>query len=183
MMFKSFLWISITLSLLVNAVWATPISHPNFQSTRGDSELKATATATWMTFIDVYDAALYAQADTTSDQLLTTDLPFTLEIRYKLSVKKSQLIEAAEVALTRQHDEQQLQRSQADVAALHGFYRDVEEGDRFRIGIVPDKGLSLYFNDDLVYQNSDMNFAKYYVGLWLADNPLSDKVRTALLDW
>ena len=121
MMIKRGLFIGLFCSLLLNISWASPVAHPDFQANRGETELKATATATWLVFIDVN--------------------------------------------------------------ALHGFYQDVSEGDRFRLDIEPSNGLSLFFNDELLYQNASLDFARYYVGLWLAENPLSDSLRTGLLDW
>ena len=162
---------------------ATPIIHPDFQPVREDVELKATATAKWLTFISVYDVGLYASPNAKTRDVLQKDIPLSLEIHYLVGVKKEQLIEAAEVALERQHSVETRQQFQTYVDELHHFYQDVEEGDRFRVDIKPDSGLSLYFNDQLRYQNASLDFANYYIGLWLADNPLSDKVRASLLNW
>ena len=183
MMIKPIFFVLLCYSLLMNISWAAPHSHPDFQSTRDDIELKSTATATWLAFIEVYDAALYAQPDAQAENILNGNGPFSLEILYKVSLSKSQLIEGADVALGRQHSEQQRASYQSDVDALHAFYQDVTEGDRFRLDIAPTDGLSLFFNDQLVYQNTSIDFARYYVGLWLAENPLSDRVRLGSLDW
>jgi hypothetical protein len=182
-MIKPIFFVFLCYSLLLNISWATPHSHPDFQSTRDDIELKSTATATWLAFIKVYDAALYAQPHAQAEEVLNDNRPFSLEILYKVSLSKSQLIEGADVALGRQHSEQQRDTYQSDVDTLHTFYQDVTEGDRFRLDITPTDGLSLFFNDELVYQNTSIDFARYYVGLWLAENPLSDRVRAGLLDW
>ncbi len=182
-MMKSFIgFMCVYLSLLATSVLA---AGPNteFQSTRGDLELKSTATAKWMAFITVYDAGLYAPKLAKPKALLQNQTPLSLEIRYRVDVKKDQLIEAAEVALSRQHDAIQRSLFQNDVDALHSFYRDVSAGDQFRIDVNPRQGLVLYFNNSSVYQNDNVDFARYYVGLWLADNPLSDRVRDALLTW
>jgi hypothetical protein len=168
---------------LMGLAQSTPITHPDFQPVRENIELKATATAKWMAFISVYDAGLYADVDAKASEVLQKDMPISLEIRYRVDVKKEQLIEAANVALKRQHKEDTCQKFQAFVDDLHRSYQDVKEGDRFRIDVKPDSGLSLYFNGQLRYQNTDLDFANYYVGLWLAENPLSDNVRTALLNW
>jgi hypothetical protein len=183
MIIKPIFFVFLCYSLLLNISWAAPHSHPDFQSTRDDIELKSTATATWLAFIEVYDAALYAQPDAQAENVLNGNGPFSLEILYKVSLSKSQLIEGADVALGRQHSEQQRASYQSDVDALHAFYQNVTEGDRFRLDITPTDGLSLFFNDQLVYQNTSIDFARYYVGLWLAENPLSDRVRLGLLDW
>ncbi len=182
-MIKSNFLIGLLILLLINPAWATPVSHPDFQSTRGEIELKSTATATWLVFIDIYDAALYASPNADPGTLLVGDMPFSLEIHYKVSLSKAQLIEGADVALGRQHSKQQIARYKTDVDALHNYYRDVAKGDRFRLDISNDTGLALFFNGVLLYRNSDVGFAKYYVGLWLAENPLSNAVRQGLLDW
>ncbi len=185
MMIKHRILIGILWSLLFNlsVSVAMPIAHPDFPPIRGELELKSTATATWLIFIKVYNAALYAESRAQSSRLLDDERPFSLEIRYRVSLSKAQLIEGADVALGRQHSPQQRALYQNDVAALHAFYQDVSEGDRFRLDIHPDKGLALLFNDELLYQHPNIDFARYYVGLWLAENPLSDALRSDLLDW
>lgn len=170
-------------ALFTSLAYATAITHSDFESTRDGIELKATATAKWMAFISVYDVGLYAGADVKAVELLQTDTPISLEIRYRTKVKKEQLIEAANVALVRQHPLETRQQFQVFVDELHYFYQDVKEGDRFRIDVKPDAGLSLYFNEQLRYQNANLDFANYYLGLWLAENPLSEKVRARLLNW
>lgn len=182
-MSKSILIIGLFRLLLIGSVSAMPISHPDFQSIRGNTELKATATATWLAFIEVYDAALYVGDGALSAKLLDGPMPFSLELLYKVSLSKAQLIEGADVTLSRQHSEQYNAQYRTNVDALHQYYRDVIEGDRFRLDISDDNGLALFFNDELVYKNSNVAFAKYYIGLWLAENPLSDRVREGLLDW
>jgi len=175
--------IGLLCSLFFSLSWAKPIVHPDFPSTRGELELKSTATATWLIFIDVYNAALYAEPQAQAYRLLDDERPFSLEIRYQVSLSKAQLIEGADVALGRQHSQQQRALYQQDVDTLHTFYQDVTEGDRFRLDIHPDKGLALLLNDKLLYQHPSIDFARYYVGLWLADNPLSDDLRSDLLNW
>jgi hypothetical protein len=169
--------------LFMSLAQAAPITHPDFQSMRDGIELKSTATAKWFVFISVYDIGLYAGADAKPSEVLQRNMPISLEIRYRVDVKKEELTEAADVALGRQHPEDVQQQFQASVDELHRFYQDVKEGDRFRIDVKPDAGLSLYFNDQLRYQNANLDFANYYVGLWLAEKPLSEAVRTALLNW
>jgi hypothetical protein len=182
-MVKQGLFIGLYCLMVLNVSWAGPVSHDDFQESRGDMALKSTVTATWLAFIDVYDAALYAGTGAQASSILSDAQPFSLEIRYKVSLSKSQLIEGANVALARQHTQQQRALYQSDVDALHVFYHDVVEGDRFHLEIDPDQGISLFFNDQLRYQNASTGFARYYVGLWLAENPLSAPVRSGLLDW
>ncbi|MBE0439643.1 MAG: chalcone isomerase family protein [Gammaproteobacteria bacterium] len=172
-----------TFLFLMGLAQATPISHPNFKSARGELELKATATAKWLAFVSVYDIGLYANPNAKTDDVLHTNMPLSLEIYYWVNLKKEQLIEAAEVALGRQHSDKTRRQFQIFVDELHHFYQDVEQGDRFRMDVRPDSGLALYFNDELRYQNARLDFANYYIGLWLAENPLSDKVRASLLNW
>ncbi|MDO7596850.1 MAG: chalcone isomerase family protein [Pseudomonadota bacterium] len=168
---------------LMGLAQATPLIHPDFQPLRENIELKATATAKWLAFVSVYDVGLYASPNAKTSDLLHSKMPLSLEIHYRVGVKKQQLIEAAEVALARQNSEETRQKFKASVDELHHFYQDVEEGDRFRVDIKLDSGLALYFNDQLRYQNTSLDFANYYIGLWLAENPLSDKVRASLLNW
>ena len=180
---KHILFVWITYSLLINIGWTMPASQLDFQPSRGEIELKSMATATWLGFIDVYDAALYAAPGVQAGQVLKVNHPFSLELHYKVSLSKSQLIDSADEVLSRQNTKNQQALYQNDIDALHGFYQDVISGDRFRLDIHHDKGLSLFFNDKLLYQNTNISFARYYLGLWLAENSLSESLRTELLNW
>ena len=100
---KHLLFIWVSYSLLFNISWAMPPSQLDFHASSSEVELKSTSTATWLGFIDVYDAALYAAPDIQASQILRGNHPFSLELRYKVSLSKSQLINSAEEVLSRQH--------------------------------------------------------------------------------
>jgi len=180
---KHLLFVWVSYSLLFNISWAMPPSQLDFHASSSEVELKSTSTATWLGFIDVYDAALYAAPDIQASQILRGNHPFSLELRYKVSLSKSQLINSAEEVLSRQHTKNKRALYQKDTNALHDLYQDVTSGDRFRLDIHHDKGLSLFFNDELLYQNTNISFARYYLGLWLAENSLSESLRKELLNW
>lgn len=157
--------------------------HAHFAPQRGELSLRGTATGTWMKFIKVYDAALYAPIEARPSQVLSAPIPLVLEIRYRVDVRRDQLVEAAMTALERQHDSQSLARYERETQVLHSAYRDVTQGDRFRLELWPETGVALFFNDERVASINDAGFAAFYLGIWLGEPPLSDAVRQSLLDW
>ena len=172
------------LAALAFAVNANPAqSVSTFVPVKGELELKSSATATWMRFIDVYEAALYAPAGVTPDDIASEALPLSLELAYLTSVSKDNIIKAADVALQRQHDPARLAQYAAQVTQLHESYRDVGKGDRYRLDLDPAKGVGLYLNDEELVYFADADFGRFYIGIWLDEPPLSQPLRTALLSW
>ncbi|WP_159435525.1 chalcone isomerase family protein [Ectothiorhodosinus mongolicus] len=148
-----------------------------------DLVLKSSGTATWMRFVRVYDAALFAPSDARVEQVLQKDVPLSLKIEYLIGVSADNIVKAADVALARQHGPEVLDRYSTHIQRLHQSYQSTEPGDRYRLDYRPGEGISLWFNDQYLVSINDDKFARLYVGIWLGEQPLSERLRTALLNW
>ncbi|HDP90042.1 MAG TPA: hypothetical protein ENN42_08825 [Thioalkalivibrio sp.] len=148
----------------------------------GDTELelKGTGDMYYARFIHVYDAALYGPAGLPAPMLLETGAPACLELVYRVGLDRDKFVLAAERILARQHGDLSSLRPRID--ALHAAYRDVAEGDRYRLCYDPDAGTELALNDAPLVRVQGEDFARAYLGIWLGERPLSDSLRTALLD-
>jgi hypothetical protein len=155
----------------------------NFPQQRNNLELRSTATATWMKFIEVYVAALYAPGSSRPEQVLDGSQPLSLDIGYLRPLKREQIIKAAELALARQHDDVTLLSYIQELEEIHSLYRHINKGDHYRIDYIPGDGLRLLLNDNLLIHIKSDDFALLYLGIWLDDKPLSEPLRTTLLDW
>ena len=154
-----------------------------FPLQRGNLILRSTATATWMKFVDVYVAGLYAPGSSNPQQVLDGSKPLSLEIGYLVALDREKLVKAANIALARQHNEVKLSAHKQYINQLHDKYLGVKEGDRYRIDFRPGNGLKLILNDRQLAHINDDEFALLYLGIWLDEKPLSEPLRTALLDW
>ena len=174
------IWFAILALVLVfsGQVGAAPAS-----SSDHDLVLKSSGTATWMRIVRVYDAALFAPSDAEVEQVLQKDVPLSLKIEYLIGVSAENIIKAADVALARQHKPEVLDRYSTHIQRLHQSYQSAEPGDRYRLDYRPGEGITLWFNDQYLVSINDDEFARLYVGIWLGEQPLSERLRTALLNW
>ena len=140
-------------------------------------------TARYARFIPVYDAALYIDQDAgLQDSLLDPGIAKRLDIVYRTSVKARDMITAAERTLARQHSDATLARWRAEIDALHAAYRDVSSGDRYALVFQPGAGLWLEFNGKPVIHVAAAGFAQLYLGIWLGEPPLSERLKQALIN-
>jgi hypothetical protein len=137
-------------------------------------------TAHYARFIPVYDAALYIDPDAGSEDLLDPGTAKRLDIVYRTAIKASDMITAAERTLARQHSEDVLARWREHIDVLHAAYRDVQSGDRYALVFQPGDGLWLEFNGEPVIRVAAAEFAQLYLGIWLGDPPLSQRLKQAL---
>ena len=139
-------------------------------------------TAHYARFIPVYDAALYIDHNAGSQDYLDPGTAKRLDIVYRTSIKASDMITAAERTLARQHSDVTLARWRAEIDALHAAYRDVSSGDRYTLVFQPGDGLWLEFNGKPVIHVAAAGFSQLYLGIWLGDPPLSERLKQALIN-
>lgn len=130
---------------------------------------------------DVYAAAYYAPAQKNPDQSFNSATTQRLELYYFRNIKRDDVIKAAWVTLERQHSPEVLQRLRPELDALHQRFRDIRAGDRYALNFHSEQGLTLEINGQSVFSSADNQLAKAYLGIWLAPNGLSDKLRNNLL--
>ncbi len=128
---------------------------------------------------DVYAAALYAPADLSARQAWDQQKALRLVLYYFRNIDRADVIKAASATLERQQANAGLN---PEIARLHARFRDIRSGDRYALDFRPDRGLNLAINDQVVFSSSDDALARAYLGIWLASEALSDKLRDKLLD-
>ncbi len=143
-------------------------------------ERKNQALLTYL-WADVYSAAFYAEAGINPSQAVSQPATQRLELYYYRDIAKEDVVKAAWVTLERQHSAAQLEKLKPEVDALHATFRDIRPGDRYALNYSPQTGLSLERNGSLVYSSKDDELARAYLGIWLAPEGLSDKLREQLL--
>lgn len=133
-------------------------------------------------WVDVYAAALYAEAKVSATQALERQRSLRLELYYFRKIRRDDLIVAAWTTLKRQHDKAMLERLRNDLDALHASFRDIKPGDRYALNYHAGNGLILERNGKTAFASSNPELARAYLGIWLAPNGLSDSLRSSLLN-
>ncbi|TKA90098.1 hypothetical protein FAZ79_04415 [Guyparkeria sp. SB14A] len=153
------------------------------ERTLGESPLvlQGSGTASYMIW-DVYDAALYAPAEADEQAIVDAEVPMSLILEYHRDVGVEDIRKATWVALDKQYGGEAREALRPKIDAIQSAMIDVTDGDRYRLDWDPaTERLTLKLNDEMRFESDDRELARAYFGIWLAEPPLSDTLRTALL--
>lgn len=143
-------------------------------------ERKNQAVLTYL-WVDVYAAALYTPKGVSAREAMHSPHARRLELYYFRNLARDDLIKAARLTLERQLDARRLTALREDLDALHASFRDIRPGDRYALDHDRDRGLRLLFNGEIAFRSDNHELANAYLGIWLAPDGLSDKLRAQLM--
>ncbi|MEM9177056.1 MAG: chalcone isomerase family protein [Myxococcota bacterium] len=112
---------------------------------------------------------------------LFEDVPKALELYYFWDIEGRFFGEAADELLTRSLPPDRLAALRDRLDQLHALYRDVEEGDRYRLTYSPGVGTRLALNGETLGTIPGADFAAAYFGIWLGEDPLNAPFRDQML--
>lgn len=112
---------------------------------------------------------------------LFDDLPKALELYYYWDIEGRFFGEAADDILSRALPAERVTALRSRVDRLHALYRDVEEGDRYRLTYSPGVGTTLALNGEVLGTIPGADFAADYFGIWLGSEPLNVPFRDQML--
>lgn len=133
-------------------------------------------TARWG-FIKLYDAKLKLPDNVQSKDVLADQIPAQLELCYARSLSVNNFIDGANHALP----ENLTAEHQQAVARLHAAYQPVNKNDCYLLEHTPELGTALILNGQELVRINTPGFKAVYFGIWIGDEPLSDKLKTQLL--
>lgn len=134
------------------------------------------ATATWL-WMDIYHATLKSTQKKLPKSFLEDETPITLKLCYLKPISKSQLIEGAQQTLP---DTMSAEVTQ-EINRLHQAYQNVDLGDCYQLSYTKAQGTQLQLNGKNVFTTKTQGFKEAYFGIWLGTSPLSDALKTQLL--
>jgi hypothetical protein len=105
------------------------------------------------------------------------DVPKALELYYFWDIEGSLFGDAANEMLARRHPPERVAALRERLDRLHGLYRDVEAGDRYRLTYVPGEGTTLTHNGTALGTIPGADFAADYFGIWLGADPINEAFR------
>ena len=130
---------------------------------------------------EVYTIALYMPEDIAPARVLEGDVPRKLDLRYHRGIDAKDIVKAKMKTL-RDNPEIDLNAIRDKVDKMNGWYRDVEEGDRYELLYEPGKGTSLIFNGQVDGTIEGEEFAKAIFSIWLStDHSLNEGLTEDLL--
>lgn len=137
----------------------------------------------YLGFIKVYDAWLYANSATTSEEILHPETSRCLKLTYDVSLEVKDFIRGAETILARQHSPEEIAKWRKEIDMVHTAYQDVEKGDSYYLCYdAPQRLTTLTLNDKQLVAVPSREFADIYFGIWLGEvQPLDEKLRNQLL--
>jgi len=137
----------------------------------------------YMGFIKVYDAALYANTKTRSQEAMDAETSRCLKLTYDVALTVKDFVLGAETILARQHSPAGMSKLRKEIDMLHAAYRDVQKGDSYYLCYdAPQQLTTLTLNDTELVAIASKEFAEAYFGIWLgAVEPIDEKLRDRLL--
>lgn len=128
----------------------------------------------------VYDAQLWSAAS--PQQVITLSTPFALQLTYKRSLSRDDLVKASVKELRRlappSFDSQQLERW---TEHMQRAFVDVAPGDQITGVFVPQYGARFYAGRTLQHEVQDPAFAEAFFMIWLDPRTRNNTLRTQLL--
>ncbi len=178
------------LSVLIAVLSYLTIIQSSFAAV--DSKLKEIKTSlnpagnhrfVYRMFFKLYDARFYTNAEQTVDidEILDGENTLLLEFDYLRKIKKSIILESSEKILARNMSPDELALIQKRVDLINAMYRTVGEGDRSALSYVPGEGTTLWINGRSIISIKGKDFARLYFRIWLGEQPISERMRDALL--
>jgi hypothetical protein len=172
---------TLLLLLLSNALWASePLQQAAFPSEREQLQLKSQTVLTYL-WVDLYAVAFYTDAGVSPRDAVSQMRDQRLELYYLRAIDRSDVIKAAWTTLERQQPADRLQALRAEIEPMEANFKDIQPGDRYALNYSAEGGLVLELNGKQVYRNHNAEFARAYLGLWLAQDGLSEELRERLL--
>jgi hypothetical protein len=176
---RGFLSVALQTGLMLAAAWQLPRADAQTQATEflQTPRLMGQQRFTYWGF-SVYDASLWANATFAATEWAKQ--PLVLELRYLRDFNGADIAQ-------RSIDEMQGQRALTPAqretwsTLLHQLIPNVREGERLTGVYLPQKGLRLLHQDQLLGEVRDHELAQRFMGIWLAPETSQRQLRRQLL--
>lgn len=156
------------------------VCFPNTDNVSGDKlDLIGVAKFRYLLF-DVYTLGLYGPKGISSKKEILNNIPKKLVFKYHREISKEVMIEGANKNLKKSQNAP-IETFIGELEKINQSYQNVKENDVYELAYSPSIGTSLTLNKNKKVTIKGKDFAKYYFGIWLSENPISLKLRNELL--
>lgn len=124
-------------------------------------------------FFSVLTGALYEQKNGDGERLVFT---------YTRDIKANDLVSSSSKHLQETRPEEELTRYADLLEQIQGAYTDLKENDSYAITVLPERGVWLERDGEVVFQSENAEFGDWYLDIWLGDPPISEEMKNGLLE-
>lgn len=151
------------------------------QIAAGPTQLKRCAVVPMkvMGFVRIGDAALYLD-DCGSSERILDDIPKQFSISLKRDASGQRLKRMAEDLLADNLSTELLEQAQFN--CVTEAYIDAEKGDQYDVRYLPEQGLELILNGEILASCPVQTSSPLYFSIWFGEDPFNKKLRDALLN-
>ena len=167
----------------ITLLWSAQFSSLVFADSRAITDtlsLRGTAMYTYYSF-EVYTGYLYTEPNEVKIYEKLGDIPLRLELKYHRDLSAQDFIESGE-SFMKDNPEIAFESIKKERDQINSMYKDIKEGDVYRIDYTLEEGISLYLNGQKQGSIHGKQFAKSYLGIWLSKYSLSRSFTEKLLN-
>jgi hypothetical protein len=135
----------------------------------------------WKYLLKVYQVALYKPEKVPIGRVLT-DIPKRLEYYFFVDMKASDFQDTGFQLMARNVGEEKARGLSIELEKLNSFYRDVKAGQRYTLTYLPDKGLEMALDGEVLGVVVGSEFAAAYLSIWLGPDPVSKSLQEGMFD-
>lgn len=103
-----------------------------------------------------------------------------LVFTYTRNIKADDLRKQADNHLLATQSTEVLEKYAEKTAAIQAAYVDVTKNSSYAITVIPDQGITLARDGEVVFQSDDAEFGDWYLDIWLGDPPIDQTLKDAL---
>jgi len=145
-----------------------------------DSPEKLQAQAQMRFFgLPIYEIRLWSRQPVNAQNWAS--LPLRLELLYARSLSGREIAKRSLLEMRRQAEIPQA-KAQQWLAEMEAAFPDVTAGQRLSGQFLPGQGMQFFINDKLGRRIADPEFARLFVGIWLAPQTSEPDLRRRLLE-
>ena len=126
----------------------------------------------------IYDGRLWVGAAVPGNDWQTT--PLALELQYQRDLKGELIAERSLKEMRRQGEIDEI-TAERWLGNMKKFFPDVQAGDRITGVNLPGVGARFFFNGQLRGELREVDFARYFFGIWLSPRTSEPQMREQLL--
>lgn len=135
----------------------------------------------WKYLVNVYLVGLYKPIDIPVEKVLQ-DIPKRLEYYFFVDMKASDFQETGFDLMAQNVGKEKAEQMLPELETFNSFYRDVKKGQRYSFTYIPDKGLEMALDGEILGVVRNNEFAAAYLSIWLGPDPVSKSLQEGMFD-
>ena len=135
----------------------------------------------WKYLINVYLVGLYKPFDVPVEMVLQ-EVPKRLEYYFFVDMKASDFQDTGFQLMAQNVGEEKAASLLPQLEIFNSFYRDVKAGQRYVFTYVPDQGIEMALDGEVLGKVAGDEFAAAYMSIWLGPKPVSRGLQEGLFD-